>query len=54
MTENQTRIYMRTIALINRFTKRLSKLPEDLQETFLSDLETAIENRLRVLERAKE
>ena len=54
MTENQTRIYLRTIALLNRFTTRISRLPLDLQETFLADLETAMENRLKVLERAKQ
>jgi hypothetical protein len=55
MTEkNQTRIYVQTLSLLNRFTKRISKLPEDLQETFLDDLETAMENRLKVLERAKQ
>ncbi|MCL4430370.1 MAG: hypothetical protein M1167_06425 [Chloroflexi bacterium] len=53
MTKDQTRIYVQTIALLNRFTKRVSQLPLDLQEIFLADLETAIENRLKVLERTQ-
>ena len=35
-----------------RFQKRIDKLPEALQRIFFEDLETAIENRLRVLEAA--
>ena len=54
MTDDQVRIYVRTLALLNRYMKRISKLPFDLQETFLSDLGTAMENRLKVLERARE
>jgi hypothetical protein len=53
MPTNEIRIYLQTIALMNQFTKRISKLPVDLQEAFLADLETAMENRLKVLERAK-
>lgn len=53
MPNNEIRIYVQTIALMNRFTKRVSKLPVDLQEAFLADLETAIESRLKVLENAK-
>jgi hypothetical protein len=50
----ETQIYLQTIALLNRFTERISKLPLDLQETFLSDIETAMENRLKILERVKQ
>jgi hypothetical protein len=53
MSKNEIRIYVQTIALMNRFTKRVSQLPVDLQDVFLADLETAIESRLKVLERAK-
>ncbi len=53
MPKNETRVYVQTIVLMNRFTKRISMLPLDLQETFLDDLGTAIESRLKVLESAK-
>jgi hypothetical protein len=53
MPKNEIRIYVQTIALMNRFSKRISQLPVDLQGVFLADLETAIESRLKVLERAK-
>jgi hypothetical protein len=53
MDKEQTRIYVQTIALLTRFAERISKLPLNLQEDFLADLETAMENRLKVLERAK-
>ncbi len=53
MQENQTRVYVQTTALMNRFTKRISKLPIDLQDAFLADLETAMESRLKILENAK-
>ena len=39
--------------LMNRFYERISKLPDDLQEDLLNDLETAMENSLKVLERVK-
>ena len=39
--------------LLRRFSERISKLPEHLQLIFFEDLETAIENRLKVLEAAK-
>lgn len=45
---------MRTVkAVLSRFSGRVSKLPKQLQEDLLADLETAIENRLKVLERVK-
>nr|NIR17706.1 hypothetical protein [Desulfobacterales bacterium] len=34
-----------------RFRTRIRKLPRDLQTVLKQDLETALENRLRVLER---
>jgi hypothetical protein len=40
-------------AVLSRFSGRISKLPRQLQEVLLADLETAIENRLKVLESAK-
>jgi hypothetical protein len=35
------------------FSERVARLPEPLQDVFFKDLETAIENRLKVLEAAK-
>jgi len=53
ISEAETKILIRVGAMWVRFSERISRLPKDLQETFLGDLETTIENRLRVLERAK-
>ncbi|MCW4045241.1 MAG: hypothetical protein NWE94_06970 [Candidatus Bathyarchaeota archaeon] len=39
--------------LLSCFSERISKLPEQLQLIFFEDLETAIENRLKVLEAAR-
>jgi hypothetical protein len=36
-----------------RFSERIRRLPEPMQTVFFEDLETAIENRLKVLETAK-
>jgi hypothetical protein len=36
-----------------RYSKRVARLPEPLQKVFFGDLETAIENRLKVLEATK-
>ena len=45
---------MQTVeTVLSRFSKRISKLPKQLQEILLADMETAIENRLRVLEKVK-
>jgi hypothetical protein len=52
--KEQTKIYVQTIALMNRFTTRISQLPVGLQEIFLADLETAIDERLKVLERTQQ
>jgi hypothetical protein len=41
---------MRKVDVLARFSKRIDRLPEQLQRIFFADLETAIENRLRVLE----
>jgi len=54
ISEAETKILIRIGAMWARFSERISRLPKDLQETFLGDLETAIENRLRALERVKE
>jgi hypothetical protein len=37
--------------LLAEFSIRVSNLPVELQAVFLEDLETAVENRLRVLEK---
>ena len=38
--------------LLEKFSKRISKLPAEFQAVFLEDLETAVEHRLKVLENA--
>jgi hypothetical protein len=38
--------------LLEKFSKRVSKLPVKFQAIFLEDLETAFEHRLKVLESA--
>jgi len=38
--------------LLEKFSGRVSKLPVKFQAVFLEDLETAFENRLKVLESA--
>jgi hypothetical protein len=38
--------------LLQKFSGRISRLPVEFQSVFLEDLETAIENRLKVLESA--
>ena len=38
--------------LLTKFSRRVSKLPIEFQRFFLEDLETAIENRLKVFENA--
>lgn len=40
--------------VLTKFSERIAKLPEDFQGIFFDDLATAVENRLRVLERAKD
>jgi hypothetical protein len=39
--------------VFSKFSERIAKLPEDLQVVFFEDLETAVEERLKVLESAK-
>jgi hypothetical protein len=39
--------------LLEKFSSRVSKLPVEFQEVFLDDLETATENRLRILEQSE-
>jgi hypothetical protein len=53
VSDNETKVLIRAGALWARFSERISKLPKHLQDTFLADLETAIDNRLKILERAK-
>jgi hypothetical protein len=36
--------------LLEKFSRRVSKLPAEFQAIFLEDLETAVERRLKVLE----
>jgi hypothetical protein len=38
--------------LFEKFSSRVSKLPVKFKTIFLEDLETAVENRLKVLESA--
>ena len=38
--------------LLEKFSKRVSKLSVEFKTIFLEDLETAVENRLKVLESA--
>lgn len=54
ISEAETKVLIRVGAMWSHYSERISKLPKHLQDTFLADLETAIENRLRVLERVKE
>jgi len=53
ISEAETKVLIRVGAMYARYSERISKLPKHLQDTFLADLETAIDNRLKVLERAK-
>jgi hypothetical protein len=41
------------VEVFSKFSERIAKLPEDLQGVLFEDLETAVENRLKVLESAK-
>jgi hypothetical protein len=50
----ETKVLIRVGAMWSRYSERISKLPKHLQDIFLADLETAIDNRLKVLESAKE
>jgi len=40
-----------TTKVLARFSERISKLPKHLQEDLLADLETALENRLKIMEK---
>jgi len=53
VSDNETKVLIRAGALWARFSERISKLPKHLQDTFLADLDAAIESRLKVLERTK-
>ena len=37
--------------VLDKFSKRVSRLPADLQRVFCEDLKTAAENRIRILEK---
>ena len=52
-SEAETKALINAGALWALFSERISKLPQPLQTVFFEDLETAIENRLKVLEAAK-
>jgi len=54
ISEAEIKVLICVGAMWGRYSEQISKLPKHLQDTFLADLETAIENRLRVLERVKE
>lgn len=46
---------MKTVSLeglLEKFSRRVYKLPVEFQTIFLEDLETAVEHRLKVLESA--
>lgn len=53
VSEAEVKSLVKAGALWARFSERISKLPEQLQTIFFEDLETAIENRLKVLEAEK-
>jgi hypothetical protein len=53
ISEGETKVLIRVGAIHARFSERISRLPKHLQDVFLADLETVIENRLKVLERLK-
>jgi hypothetical protein len=53
ISEEETKVLLKLGSLASRHSERISKVPEHLQDVFFSDLETAIENRLKVLEAAK-
>ncbi len=49
----ETKVLVKTAELWSKYSERISKLPKARQKIFLEDLDATIENRLRVLERAK-
>jgi hypothetical protein len=53
ISEAETKVLIRVSAMYARYSERISKLPKHLQDTFLADFDAVIENRLKVLERAK-
>jgi hypothetical protein len=54
ISEAETKVLIRVGAIWSRFSERISRLPKHLQDVFLEDIDTAIENRLKVLEGTKE
>ena len=53
VTKQETEVLIRAGEIWSHFSERTSKLPKNLQGIFFRDLETAMENRLRVLEKYK-
>ena len=49
MTYGKMKFWYRAGALMNRFYKRISALPENFQEALFAELESAMENHLEVL-----
>lgn len=54
MEDKNDNVWYRAGALMNHFYQRIGKLPENLQKDLFADLETAMENRLKVLEKVKQ
>ena len=52
-SEVETKVLICAGNLWARFSERINKLPQPLQLVFFEDLETTIENRLKVLEAFK-
>jgi hypothetical protein len=46
----EEKVLIRINDVWRRYSKRIGNLPKHLQDILLDDLETAIENRLKVLE----
>jgi hypothetical protein len=53
ISDAETKILIRVGAIYARYSERISKLPKNSQDIFIADLETAIVNRLKVLESTK-
>lgn len=54
VSNEEAKVLVQVDAIASRFSERIAKLPKGLRKVFFSDLETAVENRLAVLERTKE
>lgn len=53
VSESESKVLIRAGEIWAHFSERISKLPKHLQKAFFADLEVAIDNRLKVLERQK-